>query len=232
MKSIVEERGVVAFPEFSADRIYMREFRKADGLPFDLARWQPTVDAMLDGVDVDGPIYLMVDQGIVRAGMTHRRPGLHIDGYWVPAKQAHHGNSGGHNSTPRRRDTGGHRGYESHSYTPPRDTGGHSGGGGGRHASGGHSGWINAKYEEHEGILLASSVTAARAFAGDFSGAPGEGGDCAHVSTEGLIEVPMRAGRIYAGNVTMLHESLPVDCACLRTVVRLNVPGWTPRVPA
>lgn len=189
MKSIVQQRGSVAFPTHTGERIYMREFRKADGVPFDLARWQPTVDAMLDGVDADGPIYLMVDQGLVRAGVPHRRPGVHIDGYWVPALQVHGG--------------GGHRG--------------------GSHIA---SGWSDADYRDPEAILLASSVTAARAFAGEFNGMPGEGGDCAHLDISAMTEIALCAGSVYAGNVTMLHESLPVSRDCLRTLVRLNVPGW------
>lgn len=28
---------------------------------------------------------------------------------------------------------------------------------------------------------------------------------------------------------TMLHESLPVEIGCTRQLVRLNVPGWTPK---
>lgn len=87
--STIHQRGAVPFPEFTGERVYMLPFTKADGLPYDLARWQPTVDAMLDGVDVAGPIYLMIDQGMVRAGLTHRRPGVHIDGYWQPEVQAH-----------------------------------------------------------------------------------------------------------------------------------------------
>lgn len=47
MKSIVQPRGNVQFPEFTRERVYMREFKKKEGLPFDLRRWQPTVDAML-----------------------------------------------------------------------------------------------------------------------------------------------------------------------------------------
>jgi hypothetical protein len=198
-QSVVQQRGDVAFPAFTGERVYMRQFRKADGLPFDLARWQPTVDAMLDGVDADGPLYIMIDQGVVRAGVSHRRPGVHIDGYWNPAVRAHGG-------------TGSHIGKSAH--------------GGGRHLSGADS-WANADYVEHEGLLLASSVQAARAFEGEFTGQPGVGGDCAHIDLSGLREIPMLAGRTYAGNVTMLHDSLPVPFDCQRTLVRINVPGWS-----
>lgn len=92
--STIQQRGRVAFPEFTGERVYMREFTKAAGLPADLRRWQETVDAMLDGVDASGPIFLMIDQAPVRVATTHRRPGLHVDGYWRPALQAHGG--GGH----------------------------------------------------------------------------------------------------------------------------------------
>lgn len=193
MKSIVQQMGEVPFPQHIGERIYMREFRKKDGLPFDLARWQPTVSAMLDGVDTDGPIYLMIDQGLVRAGASQRRPGVHIDGYWLPEVQAHGG-----------------------------------GGGGGHIGCWKTDGWAHADFRDAEAILLASSVTAARAFSGEFVGQPGEGGDCRHIDLSELAEVPLLAGRAYAGNVTMLHESMPVARDCLRTVVRLNVPGWSP----
>lgn len=45
----------VLFPSFSGERIYMREFSQVAGVPADLRRWQDTVDAMLDGIRVDGP---------------------------------------------------------------------------------------------------------------------------------------------------------------------------------
>jgi hypothetical protein len=94
--STVQQRGRVTFPEFTGERVYMREFTKAAGLPPNLARWQPTVDAMLDGVDAPGSIFLMVDQSPVRAGAAQRRPGLHVDGYWNAADARHGGGHGGH----------------------------------------------------------------------------------------------------------------------------------------
>lgn len=91
MLSTVSQRGRVPFPEFTTERIYMRAFTKTEGLPPDLSRWQPTIEAMLDGVDVDEPIYLMVDQTRVHSGVTQRRPGLHVDGYWDPVAMRHKG---------------------------------------------------------------------------------------------------------------------------------------------
>ena len=122
LNSIVQQRGAVTFPAHTGERVYMREFRKSTGLPAHLSRWQSTIDAMLDGVDTDGPIYLMIDQGVVKATSSHRRPGLHIDGYWNPAISAH-GGGGRHSRTPSDEGRGGH--------------------GGGRHCSGADS-WANA----------------------------------------------------------------------------------------
>jgi hypothetical protein len=88
--------------------------------------------------------------------------------------------------------------------------------------------WSTAPYDFPEAILLASDVPATRVFTGEWDGPIGDGGSCDAVDTNGLQEVFLRAGRCYAGNVTCLHESLPVAVDCNRTLVRLNVPGWSP----
>lgn len=78
----------IPFPEFTGERIYMR--RIVDGIvPPDLARWAPTIEAMLAGVNVGGPVYLMVDQMRVAKGETHRRPGMHVDGWWDEKAGSH-----------------------------------------------------------------------------------------------------------------------------------------------
>lgn len=192
-QSIIQARGAVTFPTFMAERIYMREIRKAAPLPADLQRWQPTVDAMLDGIDVDGPIYLMVDEGIVGAGQPQRRPGLHVEGYWIAAAQRHGGGGGGH--------CGAWKG----------------------------DGWATCDFSAPEATILASNIRASRALAGQYHGDPREGGACSHLDISDLTEVALQADRVYAGNVAMLHESLPVDVTCMRTLVRLTVPGWEPK---
>lgn len=206
LRSIVTTRGAVPFPEFMAERVYMREFTKNGGLPVDLARWQTTVDAMLDGIDAPGPIYLMVDQKEVKANDTHRRGGIHIDGYWIPAKQcwSQPGPSwlyGGHG------------------------TGGHSTGGKGGHNTG-HR--FAADEWPSEAIVLASDVIGCRAFDGEFDAGIGEGGSCDHIDLSMTNEILMQDHVCYAGNVTMLHESIPIMRDVNRTVVRLNIPGWSP----
>jgi len=220
--SNVQQRGPVPFPAFTGERVYMREFTKAAGLPPDLVRWQDTVDAMLDGVDTSGPVFLMVDQAHVKVATTHRRPGLHVDGYWHPTLQAHGGGGGGHSIRPTE-PVGGHShgGRGSHRGVPEPISGDHSH----RRPRGGH---LHAG-ENAEGLILASDVLGCAAYVGRFDGQPGDGGDCAHIDASGLLRVDMEPGRAWAGHtLTMLHEALPVRRDCLRTVVRLNVRGWAP----
>lgn len=202
--SIIESRGRVEFPEFLAERVYMKEFYKDKGLPEELSRWQPSIDIMLDGVDSSGPIYLMIDEAFVKEGTSHRREGVHIDGYWNPGISAH---GGGHRPT--------------HLPTPSH---------GPRHLAGRWDlpkPWSHSTFEEPEGIILVSNVFASRGFKGEFNGEIGEGGDCSKIDLSGLLELSMEPNRVYAGNVTALHESLKVEKDCYRQLIRLNVPGWT-----
>lgn len=231
-RSIIETTGTTTFPEYRGERIYMREFLKSEGLPIDLARWQPTVDAMLKDVNTTLPVYLMVDESFVVAGQAQRRRGLHIDGYWNPGISAH-GGAGGSSHAPRPPGHGSfsivgnhgsvHRGHNSR----PTEPSGHNSVPVSRHSSGAVT-WQHADFSAPEGVILASTVSAARGFVGDFDGPIGEGGDCSSFDLTGLRTVPMVAHVIYAGNVTALHESLPVDQDCYRQLARLNVPGWTP----
>lgn len=215
--SIVEKRGTVVMPEFSGERIYMHEFMQSEGLPANLSRWQSVVDDMLHGIKTDQPIYLMVDQTHVKQGQPQRRPGMHVDGYWVV---------GDHTG-------GGHRGISAHG------GGGHGGGSGrwngdnghgsSKHSSG-NSGWDSVNFSSPEGIILASNISACAGYIGQYDEQMiGNGGDASLVKTT-LDRVVLEANKVYAGNVGFLHESLPVDVDCFRTLVRLNVPGWTPTV--
>lgn len=215
MKSIVKEIGTVTFPVHTMERAYMREFRKETGVPNDLKRWQPTIDQILAEVDTDGPIYLMIDQGFVKANQSHRRPGIHIDGYWIPELQTHSGGGGHIHNTSGRWDTPSpswihakNRGYWDGDYwnTNPK-----------------------ALDWPDEAIILASDVQASKAYVGEWNGEIKEGGDCSHLDVSHLKAVDLKPNIVYAGNVTMLHESTPVLVDSLRTLVRLSVPGWSPK---
>lgn len=74
--------------------------------------------------------------------------------------------------------------------------------------------------------ILCSDVEASRAVIGVFDGYPAIGGDCAHIDVSSGRSVRMNARTVYIGNVTMVHESLPVARArrVKRSLVRLSVP--------
>jgi hypothetical protein len=190
MKSEVQRMGAVSFPEHTGERIYMVPFVRQ--LPRELSRWQPTVDQMLYGLRGEGPCYLMVDQNTVRAGASHRRPGLHVDGNWVEPLRCH-GNPPGHVHARGRWDN-------------PKPY------------------WNHFEYAP-ETIVLAADVIGAVAYAGEFEADIGPGGE---VETDllGMRAVPLEAGIAWAGNVTMLHESIPLAAETRRTVVRINAPGY------
>ena len=243
--SIIQSRGAVTFPEFTGERVYMVPFTIKDGLPTELKRWQPTVDAMMDGIDMPGVGYLMVDQSIALPGHAQRRPGLHIDGYWNPGLSAH-GSGGLPNHNPAPEPTGGHDGfrrrrdgyhtpiYQRHDSVPPghrprqRGPGGHGSGSEYRRHSAGTDSWASATFAEPEAIILASNLSAAHGYLGEFSGPIGEMGDCQHVDISHMQVLPMGSHTVYAGNVCCLHESLPILAGGQRTLVRINAPGWSP----
>lgn len=238
--SYVEQRAKVDFPLFNNEKVYMVPFYKKEGLPNNLKHWQRTVDAMLEGVNTDDVIYLMIDQAFVKANSYHRRPGVHIDGYWNPGINSHgghrilmsgHSHESGSHSTSISVPSGSHVTHNGgHTVTPNNEIGGHS-----SRPSGSHittpkrrmSGVMINDWEP-EGLILASNLTAARAWNGFYDGMPNDGGDCSHIDLSNLQEIEMMAGYTYTGNVTMLHESLLIKQDAYRTVVRLNVTNWTP----
>lgn len=231
MQSIVQQRGAVNFPSFNGDRIHMLTIDRDKPLPEVAKRWQQTIDDMMHGIDHDGPVYLMVDQKRVEAGKLHRRGGMHIDGFWVPGTLI--AGMGGYDVGPKYSTM-----YAGHHTQVP--TAGFK---------------TDVQWEEdqrldkaqrernkkirsrlknipkdagkwpNETIILASNVPACRALVGDWGGIIGEGGDVSHLDLSHMREIQMQAGIAYAGNVTFVHESLPVLHDCERTVVRINVPG-------
>lgn len=197
--SFVQPRGRVDFPEFTGERVYMQEFTKSGGLPDTLKRWQKTVDQMLHNVETDLPMFIMIDQAAVDRNKTHRRGGVHVDGYWHKASMGHRGDHGG----------------------------GHMGGG----VDFGHQGgWDNIDFSYPEATIFASDYSACIGFHGEWDGLPNDGGDCAHIDTSGMKKVEMLPGVVYAGNISMLHESIPVRQDVSRTLVRITVPGWSPEL--
>lgn len=188
-RSEVTELNKIPFPSFCEEKAYMVPFFKNKKLPSELKRWQPTIDAMLDNIDHDGEMFLMIDQDNVSKGVSHRREGKHIDGYWIKDLKCHGG--------------GGHIGSW--------DSGG---------------GWSNCDFKEHEAILLASDIYGCDAYTGKFDGKVSDGGDCENIDISMMDKVKLSPNKAYIGNVTMIHESVPVIDDCERSLVRINIPKY------
>lgn len=198
--SVCQRRGRVVFPAFTGERIYMHAFTARRGLPPNLHHWQKTVDAMLDGIEAPGRVWLMVDQGIVQAGTTHRRPGLHVDGTWFDSKpmwddyvQLTKLSELGHRSEP----------------PLPR-----------------HKNHIGSSQKFYSQLLvMASDVYGCCGYEGEYT-LPVNfvGGDRKNIDTSAMDRIEFEAHSVYMGNaMDMLHESLVIPHHCRRTMVRLNV---------
>jgi len=183
-----EQLNAVAFPEFQGERHYMVKFFEKDGLPEFLSRFQPTVNQMLENIDTrDNPIFITIDEKEIKAGKSHRRGGVHIDGYWIDELRAHRG--GGHRGSIRINDTDSWKG----------------------------------SYNHPESIVLASSLAASKGWVGEFDGLIGDRGDCAGVDLSTMESFILQPNIVYRGNVSFVHESLPVEQDVQRTLIRMNI---------
>lgn len=224
--SQAHDRGPVPLPAFAPERIYMLPFFLDAWLPDFARRWQPTVDAMTRGLDTPLPVFLMVDAAHVPAGQAHRRPGVHVDGYWQPgwdgvepldtwvARTQACMAPGGRGPGAGRH--GGHRiGMHSRHGAHPFFLGRH----------GGQPCTPAEGAATHETLVLATDVAACRVYEGAWDGMAGPGGDCSHLDLRALEPRLLEAGRARAGDTgALLHETVPLSQATARTVVRLNVP--------
>jgi hypothetical protein len=77
-----------------------------------------------------------------------------------------------------------------------------------------------------ETVLLASDVSGCCAYVGVFPNKIGDKGNCENIDVTNMARVIMQPGVVYACTATTLHESLAMEQATRRTVVRINVPGW------
>ncbi len=214
--SNVKVGSPVTFPEWRGERHYMIPFTVGRGLIGDLGRYQTTVNQMMDGVLVDPnqQCYLMVDEKEVTPGNFHRRPGLHVDGYWNPGTKGYggHGAVSCHGGQPYWSPTPTKHSPVIPSHQSPQPTHG-----------------AQSISNIPEGLILASNYTAARAITGEYSRDfvnDWRGGDCSDLSIHHFNEVVLKANQAYHMDVMTLHESLPITENVRRTVVRINVPNW------
>lgn len=102
-KSELKDFGPIEpFPTFAGVRIMMMPFLLEDvaTIPDAFGQWRRTVGELLQPTLVprSGTAYLTIDEALVKAGETHRRPGLHVDGIGPEGKEAAYGGGGGYGS--------------------------------------------------------------------------------------------------------------------------------------
>jgi hypothetical protein len=84
MQSKIEDFGPIELPAYTGVRVMMMPFLMEDPtgtLPESLAGYRPALERVCAlASPKSGVGYLTIDEALVRAGETHRRPGLHVDG--------------------------------------------------------------------------------------------------------------------------------------------------------
>lgn len=84
IESQIKDFGALQLPEFSGTRVMMMPFLMQApyaSLPDSLSHWREAVSTICElATAKQGVGYLTIDEALVRAGETHRRPGLHVDG--------------------------------------------------------------------------------------------------------------------------------------------------------
>ncbi len=150
----------------------------------------------------DKVVYLTVDQKMVEPGKTHRRSGLHVDGYpHTEADKMYVGKSG---------------------IWAGNAHGGTWGGGGGW--GGGNK---SLYWHDGTGLLTVSSVEGCRAWKQTFDGEPKVEGDCEHLRDRCREEneVVLGANKLYWMSPGCVHESILMKEWTARTFVRVSLPS-------
>jgi hypothetical protein len=83
MESYLVDLGAVYIPPWGGVRVQMMPVLMGDknSIPRGLERFSSTIGKMFEASPCkDGVGYLTIDERFVKAGETHRRPGLHVDG--------------------------------------------------------------------------------------------------------------------------------------------------------
>lgn len=97
LASTYVDLGSVALPTWRGRQLHMAPFfGAAPVLDDDYEDFLPVVADLCERANHRGVAYLTVDEKIVEAGMSQRRPGAHVDGTWMPDLKAHGQPSPGH----------------------------------------------------------------------------------------------------------------------------------------
>lgn len=224
IKSTLQEAGHITFPEFAGTRVMMMPIVIGDAasLPDDVlpAGWHDPIGQLSEIAtskrpEVAGCVgYLTIDEAVIREGLTHRRPGLHTDGYAAFSEGAQAYGAWGGFPGPWATHEPEHREPE-----PPEEPRRHYG------AWGGFPGpWATTN---SLGMLSASSVVGCEAFHQTFDGQSGSNGDCSHLADQldRDSRVVLEPNVVYAMDGDTVHRSLVHTEQEARQFVRLSMPS-------
>lgn len=81
-----------------------------------------------------------------------------------------------------------------------------------------------------EGMLVVANRLGSRGWVGEFEGAPGPNGCCAHLADQCVKKepLPLLAESVYWCGPTAVHEALPMTRATFRQFVRVSFPNDAP----
>lgn len=260
-QSVVDPIGNVLLPDFTGLRIMMMPFLLEDvagSIPESMRQWKPAISRMLEKAPKSkGVAYLTIDEAMVKAGETHRRPGLHVDGIG-PSPETIYGGWGG-GGTPFIGSWGGGGNYpppppvapkpvappKPPKFVPTPENPGYGGWGGGHwkpgvggwgsgmssQLTGIHGGGRQSKEEARmTGMLVAASVYGCRGWDQEVDGFPLAEGVCEHLRPQLRDEsqIRMLAGQAYFCSPLAVHESVPMVRDTKRQFVRISMPSDAP----
>lgn len=224
--------GNIVLPGFSGIRILMMPFWLEDvagTLPDFLSGWERSIQELVDLAPCQsGVAYLTIDEAVVQAGTTHRRPGLHVDG-WRDDSEGLECSGGGWGSPSG--SSGGFWGGPEYpiaedppaaKFPPPSDP---------KPPRPPRRRENIVREIDLSGWLTISSIVGCRAWNQAFTGEPRKFGDCEHLRSQFAEEnaIVLEPGTAYHLNSLAVHESLPQRETAARQFVRLSMPsaaGW------
>ncbi len=197
--SLYKHVGSIDFPEYKGLQIYMHEFDPNNPtMPEGCEDYISVISDMCTMAKIDKPVFVTIDEKIVKAGESQRRPDPHVDGCFMPQM----GNWG-------------HGGWS------------HDGGGGSWSHGGGWKHGCNALPFSRMPVIVASTVSGCKAWKGEFDAEPKNNGDLSHIAEilgEGELLLPNEA---YMLSPDCIHESLVFEKDTKRQFVRLALPVGT-----
>lgn len=75
------------------------------------------------------------------------------------------------------------------------------------------------------GMLIVSSYVSCKGWNGSFIGNPDQGGNCESIDLSNLESFLLEKNTLYWGNITFIHESLPVEKSIKRQLIRITLPS-------